>query len=150
MKIVVIGGTGLIGSKTVAILRRAGQEVVAASPKGGVNTVTGEGLEEAMAGAQVVIDLSNAPSFDAKAVLARTNFRPFIEQRGTERTALRKAANSTTLFRRRILQTSIVDRHHAIDGLPSIGQHDWKRVEAGGGSFASCGFVTSRQCPWFV
>jgi uncharacterized protein YbjT (DUF2867 family) len=69
MKIVVIGGTGLIGSKTVAILRRGGQEVVAASPKGGVNTVTGEGLEDAMAGAQVVIDLSNAPSFDAKAVL---------------------------------------------------------------------------------
>jgi uncharacterized protein YbjT (DUF2867 family) len=66
MKIVVIGGTGLIGSKTVAILRRGGQEVVAASPKGGVNTVTGEGLEEAIAGAQVVIDLSNAPSFDPR------------------------------------------------------------------------------------
>jgi uncharacterized protein YbjT (DUF2867 family) len=69
MKIVVIGGTGLIGSKTVAILRRGSHEVVAASPKGGVNTVTGEGLKEAMAGAQVVIDLSNAPSFDANAVL---------------------------------------------------------------------------------
>ena len=69
MKIVVIGGTGLIGSKTVAILRQDGHEVVAVSPKGGVNTVTGEGLKDAMAGAQVVIDLSNAPSFDAKAVL---------------------------------------------------------------------------------
>jgi uncharacterized protein YbjT (DUF2867 family) len=69
MKIVVIGGTGLIGSKTVAILRQGGHEVVAASPKGGVNTVTGEGLKEAIAGAQVVIDLSNAPSLDAKAVL---------------------------------------------------------------------------------
>ena len=69
MKIVVIGGTGLIGSKTVAILRQGGHEVVAASPKGGVNTVTGEGLKEAIAGAQVVIDLSNAPSRDAKAVL---------------------------------------------------------------------------------
>lgn len=69
MKIVVIGGIGLIGSKTVAILRQGGHEVVAASPKGGVNTVTGEGLKEAMTGAQVVIDLSNAPSFDAKAVL---------------------------------------------------------------------------------
>ena len=56
MKIVVIGGTGLIGSKTVAILRQDGHEVVAASPKGGVNTVTGEGLKDAMAGAQVVID----------------------------------------------------------------------------------------------
>ncbi|MEH2512570.1 uncharacterized protein YbjT (DUF2867 family) [Nitrobacteraceae bacterium AZCC 1564] len=70
MKIVVIGGTGLIGSKAVAILRRGGHEVVAASRKGGVNTVTGEGLEEAMAGAQAVIDLSDASSSDAKAVLA--------------------------------------------------------------------------------
>src|ERR1700722_15775740 len=69
MKIVVIGGTGLIGSKTVAILRQGGHEVVAASPKGGINTITGEGLEEAMAGAQVVIDLANSPSFEDKAVL---------------------------------------------------------------------------------
>jgi uncharacterized protein YbjT (DUF2867 family) len=69
MKIVVIGGTGLIGSKTVAILREGGHEVLAASPKGGVNTVTGEGLKDAIAGAQVVIDVSNAPSRDAKAVL---------------------------------------------------------------------------------
>ena len=53
MKIVVIGGTGLIGSKTVAILRQGGHEVVAASPNTGVNTITGEGLKEAMAGAQV-------------------------------------------------------------------------------------------------
>ena len=69
MKIVVIGGTGLIGSKTVAILRQGGHEVVAASPKTGVNTITGEGLKEAMAGAQVVIDLANAPSFEDRAVL---------------------------------------------------------------------------------
>jgi uncharacterized protein YbjT (DUF2867 family) len=69
MKIVVIGGTGLIGSKTVAILREGGHEVVAASPKSGVNTVTGEGLAEAMAGAQAVIDLTNSPSFEDKAVL---------------------------------------------------------------------------------
>ncbi|MBP1888395.1 SDR family oxidoreductase [Sinorhizobium mexicanum] len=69
MKIVVIGGTGLIGSKTVAVLRQGGHEVVAASPKRGVNTLTGEGLEEALAGAQAVIDLSNSPSFDAEAVL---------------------------------------------------------------------------------
>ena len=65
MKIVVIGGTGLIGSKTVAILRQGGHEVVAASPKTGVNTITGEGLKEAMAGTQVVIDLANSPSFAA-------------------------------------------------------------------------------------
>jgi uncharacterized protein YbjT (DUF2867 family) len=69
MKIVVIGGTGLIGSKTVAILRQGGHEVVAASPKTGVNTITGEGLTAAMAGAQVVIDLANSPSFEDKAVL---------------------------------------------------------------------------------
>src|ERR1700757_231849 len=69
MKIVVIGGTGLIGSKTVAILRQGGHVVIAASPQSGVNTVTGEGLKEAMAGAQVVIDLANSPSFADKAVL---------------------------------------------------------------------------------
>src|ERR1041385_9241997 len=69
MKIVVIGGTGLIGSKTVAILRQAGHEVIAASPRSGVNSITGEGLKEAMVGAQVVIDLANSPSFEDKAVL---------------------------------------------------------------------------------
>ena len=69
MKIVVIGGTGLIGSKTVAILRQGGHEVVAASPKSGVNTITGEGVKEAMTGAGVVIDLANSPSFEDKAVL---------------------------------------------------------------------------------
>jgi uncharacterized protein YbjT (DUF2867 family) len=70
MKIVVIGGTGLIGSKAVSMLRQAGHEVVAASPKTGVNSITGEGLKEAMAGTQVVIDLANAPSWEDKAVLA--------------------------------------------------------------------------------
>jgi uncharacterized protein YbjT (DUF2867 family) len=69
MKIVVIGGTGLIGSKTVAILRQRGHEVVAASPNTGVNTITGAGLKEAMAGTQVVIDLANSPSFEDKPVL---------------------------------------------------------------------------------
>jgi uncharacterized protein YbjT (DUF2867 family) len=69
MKIVVIGGTGLIGSKTVAILRQRGHDVVAASPNTGVNTITGEGVREAVAGAQVVIDLANSPSFEDKAVL---------------------------------------------------------------------------------
>jgi uncharacterized protein YbjT (DUF2867 family) len=69
MKIVVIGGTGLIGSKTVAILRQGGHEVVAASPQSGINSITGEGLKEAMADAQVIIDLANSPSFEDKAVL---------------------------------------------------------------------------------
>jgi uncharacterized protein YbjT (DUF2867 family) len=69
MKIVVIGGTGLIGSKTVAILLEGGHEAVAASPRGGINAVTGEGLQQAMAGAEVVIDLANSPSFENQAVL---------------------------------------------------------------------------------
>jgi phosphoglycerate dehydrogenase-like enzyme len=63
MKIVLISGTRLIGSKSVAILRQGGQEVIAASPKVGVNTITADGLKEALAGAHVVIDLSNSPSF---------------------------------------------------------------------------------------
>jgi uncharacterized protein YbjT (DUF2867 family) len=69
MKIVVIGGTGLIGSKVVEKLKQKGQEAVAAAPNTGVNTVTGKGLKEAMAGTQVVIDLANSPSFEDKAVL---------------------------------------------------------------------------------
>src|SRR5947207_7563050 len=69
MKIVVIGGTGRIGSKVVAILRQGGHEVVAASPNTGVNTITGEGVKEAVAGTQVVIDLANSPSFEDRAVL---------------------------------------------------------------------------------
>jgi uncharacterized protein YbjT (DUF2867 family) len=69
MNIVIIGGTGLIGSKTAAILRKGGHEVLAASPNTGVNTITGEGLNKALAGAQVVIDLANSPSFEDKAVL---------------------------------------------------------------------------------
>ena len=69
MKIVVIGGTGLIGSKLVALLRQRGQEVLAASPNSGVNTITGEGLSQALAGARVVVDLANSPSFEDTAVM---------------------------------------------------------------------------------
>src|SRR3982751_5597667 len=69
MKVAIIGGTGLIGSKTAAILRQGGHEVVAGSPSTGVNTITGEGLAQALAGTQVVVDLSNSPSFEDKAVL---------------------------------------------------------------------------------
>ena len=69
MKIVVIGGTGLIGSKLVKLLRDRGQEVLPASPDSGVNTLTGEGLSAALAGAQVVVDVSNSPSFEDAAVL---------------------------------------------------------------------------------
>jgi uncharacterized protein YbjT (DUF2867 family) len=69
MKIVVIGGSGLIGTKLVNMLRQHGHEVVAASPASGVNTITGEGLGEALAGAQIVVDVANSPSFEDKAVL---------------------------------------------------------------------------------
>ncbi len=69
MKIVVIGGSGLIGTKLVNKLRQQGHEVVAASPASGVNTITGEGLAEALAGAQVVVDVANSPSFEDKSVL---------------------------------------------------------------------------------
>jgi uncharacterized protein YbjT (DUF2867 family) len=69
MKIVVIGGTGLIGSKTVAILREKGHEVIAASPQSGINSITGEGLEDALRGAKVVINLANSPSFEDAAVM---------------------------------------------------------------------------------
>lgn len=66
MKIVVIGGTGLIGSKVVELLREQGNEVIAAAPANGVNSVTGEGLAEALEGAQVVVDVSNSPSLDGR------------------------------------------------------------------------------------
>jgi uncharacterized protein YbjT (DUF2867 family) len=69
MKIVVIGGSGLIGKKLVNDLRQQGHEVVAASPSSGVNTITGEGLGEALAGAQVTVDVANAPSWEDQAVL---------------------------------------------------------------------------------
>jgi uncharacterized protein YbjT (DUF2867 family) len=86
MKIVVIGGTGLIGTKLVHILRQQGQEVVAASPSSGVDTLTGEGLAEALAGAQVVVDVANSPSFEDKAVLT------FFETSGRNLLAAETAA----------------------------------------------------------
>lgn len=69
MKIVIIGGTGLIGGKTAERLRKRGHEVIAASPRSGVDAFTGAGLAEALTGAQVVVDLSNSPSFEDEAVL---------------------------------------------------------------------------------
>jgi uncharacterized protein YbjT (DUF2867 family) len=69
MKIVVIGGSGLIGTKLVNILRKKGHEALPASPSSGVNTVTGEGLAQALVGTQIVVDLTNAPSWEDKAVL---------------------------------------------------------------------------------
>jgi uncharacterized protein YbjT (DUF2867 family) len=86
MKIVIIGGTGLIGSKVVNILRQRGHEVVAASPSSGVNTLTGEGLAGALAGAQVVVDVANSPSFEDKPAMEffETSGRNLL---GAEKTA---------------------------------------------------------------
>jgi uncharacterized protein YbjT (DUF2867 family) len=86
MKVVVIGGTGLIGSKVVSNLRQKGHEVVAASPNTGVNTITGEGLADAIAGAQVVVDLANSPNFTDEAVMA------FFTTAGRNIAAAEKAA----------------------------------------------------------
>jgi uncharacterized protein YbjT (DUF2867 family) len=69
MKIVVIGGSGLIGKKLISLLRGRGHQAVSASPSSGVNTITGEGLAEALAGAEVVVDVTNSPSWEDKAVL---------------------------------------------------------------------------------
>src|ERR1043166_1647526 len=69
MKIIVIGGTGLIGSKVVTKLTAQGHEAIAASPNSGVNTITGEGLAEVLTGASVVVDVSNSPSFEETAVM---------------------------------------------------------------------------------
>src|SRR5215470_12630033 len=88
MKIVVVGGTGLIGSKVVANLKQKGHEALAAAPNTGVNTITGEGLREALAGAQVVIDLANSPSFEDKAALE------FFETSGRNLLAAEAASGS--------------------------------------------------------
>ena len=86
MKIVIIGGTGLIGTKTTERLRKQGHEVIAAAPNTGVNAITGEGLKEALAGAEVVIDLANSPSFEDKAAME------FFEISGRNLLAAGKAA----------------------------------------------------------
>jgi uncharacterized protein YbjT (DUF2867 family) len=87
MKIVVIGGTGLIGTRLVHSLRKQGHEVVPASPSSGVNTLTGEGLAEALVGAKVVVDVANSPSWEDKAVME------FFETSGRNLLAAEAAAN---------------------------------------------------------
>jgi uncharacterized protein YbjT (DUF2867 family) len=123
MKIVVIGGTGLIGSKTVAILRQGGHEVLAASPNSGVNTITGEGLKEALAGAQVVIDLANSPSFEDKAVLE------FFETSGRNLLAAEAAAGV---------------RHHVALSIVAIDRTDNGIVEIAGPERAPFNEIVAR------
>jgi uncharacterized protein YbjT (DUF2867 family) len=106
MKIVVIGGTGLIGTKLVNNLRERGQEVLAASPKSGVNTFTGEGLAQALTGAQVVVDVANAPNWEDKAVME------FFQTAG--RTLL--AAEATAGVRHHVALSIVGD-----DRLPASG-----------------------------
>jgi len=89
MKIVVIGGTGLIGSQVVNLLQQTGNEVIAASPNNGVNTLTGEGLPEVLKGAHVVVDVSNSPSFEDTAVMnffktANENLMPAEKAAGVQ------------------------------------------------------------------
>jgi uncharacterized protein YbjT (DUF2867 family) len=121
MKIVVIGGTGLIGSKTVAILRSGGHEAVAASPDTGVNTITGEGLKESLAGAQAMFDLANSPSFEDKAVLE------FFQ--ASERNLL--AAEATAGVRHHVaLSIVAIDRTHNGYFRAKVAQE--KLIEASG------------------
>jgi NAD(P)-dependent dehydrogenase (short-subunit alcohol dehydrogenase family) len=115
-RVVVIGGTGLIGSKVVARLAEHGHEAIAASPKSGVNTLTGEGLAEVLAGAQVVVDVSNSPSFEDEAALdflttsTRTSSPPRRQLvwaimsgcPSSARNVCRRAATSERRWRRRI------------------------------------------------
>lgn len=116
MKIVVIGGTGLIGRRTVELLQEKGHEVLAAAPSTGVNAVTGEGLADALRGADVVVDVPNAPSFEDDAV------RAFFERSATNLVAAEKEADV---------------RHHVLlsivgaDRMPDIGYMRAKVLQEG-------------------
>ena len=114
MKIVVIGGTGLIGSKVVEKLKQKGHEAIAAAPNTGVNTLTGEGLKEATAGAQVVIDLANSPSFEDKAVLE------FFETSGRNLLAAEAAAGGRHHVALSIVVNEIVARYLKAVGDPRV------------------------------
>jgi len=144
VKIVVIGGTGLIGSKAVPILRQGGHDVMAASPKSGVNTITGQGLTQAMAGAQVVIDLANSPSFEDKAVLEffETSGRNLLAAEavasirhhialsivGTDRT------RENGYFRAKVAQEKLIEA----SGIPYTVIRSTQFLEFLGGIAASC------------
>ena len=165
MKIVVIGGTGLIGSKTVAILRQGGHEVLAASPNSGVNTITGEGLKAAVTGAQAVIDLANSPSLEDKAVLEffETSGRNLLTAEAAagvrHHVALSIVAIDRTdngYFRAKVAQEKLIESfrhpiHHRpldpIPGIPSRHRRFKRGLETSSGSRPSCS-NPSRRMTW--
>jgi uncharacterized protein YbjT (DUF2867 family) len=118
MKIVVIGGSGLIGSKLVTKLREQGHEAVAASPNSGVNTVTGEGLAEALKGASVVVDVTNSPSWEDSAVMkffetSTRNLLSYEAAAGVERHVALSVVGSERMpdsgyFRAKIAQEKLI------------------------------------------
>jgi uncharacterized protein YbjT (DUF2867 family) len=144
MKIVVVGGTGLIGKKLVHKLRERGHEPLAASPSSGVNTITGEGLAEALAGAQVVADLANAPAWEDKAVLE------FFETSGRNLLAAEAAAGighhialsivgtdrtpDNGYFRAKVAQEKLIEA----SGIPYTIIRSTQFMEFLGGIAASC------------
>jgi uncharacterized protein YbjT (DUF2867 family) len=145
MKIVVIGGTGLIGSKLVGILRERGHEAIAASPNSGVNTITGEGLDQVLANTDVVVDVANSPSFADDAVMefftvsghnllaaaARAGVKHHVALSvvGTDRLA------ESGYFRAKIAQEKLIRE----SGLPYTIVHSTQFFEFLGGIAASAG-----------
>src|SRR5512133_69237 len=134
MKIVIIGGTGLIGTKLVNNLRQRGHEVLAASPKSGVNTFTGEGLAEALTGAQVVVDVANAPSWEDKAVME------FFQTAGRNLLAAEKAAG----VRHHVALSIVGD-----DRLPASGYLRAKVAQENLIKASGIPFTIVRSCQFF-
>jgi uncharacterized protein YbjT (DUF2867 family) len=134
MKIVVIGGTGLIGTKLVNNLRERGHEVLAASPKSGVNTFTGEGLAEALKGAQVVVDVANAPSWEDKAVME------FFQTAGRNLLAAEKTAG----VRHHVALSIVGD-----DRLPASGYLRAKVAQENLIKASGISFTIVRSCQFF-
>jgi uncharacterized protein YbjT (DUF2867 family) len=145
MKIVVIGGTGLIGSKLVTLLRARGHEALAASPNSGVNTLTGEGLDAALAGSDVVVDVANSPSFADDAVLeffttSGRNLLAAARRAGVKHHVALSVVGTQRLtgsgyFRAKIAQEELI----RASGLPYTIVHSTQFFEFLGGIVSSAG-----------
>ena len=157
MKIVVIGGTGLIGSKLVTLLRARGHETLAASPNSGVNTLTGEGLDAALAGCDVVVDVANSPSFADDAVLeffttSGRNLLAAARRAGVKHHVALSVVGTQRLadsgyFRAKIAQEELI----RASGLPYTIVHSTQFFEFLGGIAASAGQVdTIALSPAFI